>query len=265
MLRLYDHPFSPYAQKVKIALHEKGQAFEAPLPQGIGAGGAMGEFLEANPRAEVPTLIDGDVRLFDSTIILEYLEDKWPEPPLLPKGAAERARVRMLEEVMDTHYEAINWGLGEVRHFKRAAGELAEAIEKRAAAQTQGYFRWLERQLGSREWFNGEAFGWGDIAVVPYLNGSRGLGHLAPAGSALAAWMDRVNQRPSVAATVKDIIEMLQGGGLTMSDVADLVDKGLFKREYRDHRLEWMIKVGGVDVVTKGLERDNIRFSPDLS
>jgi glutathione S-transferase/RNA polymerase-associated protein len=50
-----------------------------------------------------------------------------------------------------------------------------------------------------------------------------------------------------------------------MSDVADLVDKGLFKREYRDHRLEWMIKVGGLDVVAKGLARDNIRFSPDLS
>ena len=71
MLRLYDHPFSPYAQKVKIALREKGQAFEAPLPQGIGAGGAAGEFIEANPRGEVPTLIDGEVRLFDSTIILE--------------------------------------------------------------------------------------------------------------------------------------------------------------------------------------------------
>ena len=51
----------------------------------------------------------------------------------------------MLEEVMDTHFEAINWGLGEVRHFKRATGVLAEAIEKRAAKQTEGYFLWLER------------------------------------------------------------------------------------------------------------------------
>ena len=151
MLRLYDHPFSPYAQKVKIALREKGQAFEAPLPQGIGVGGALGEFVEANPRAEVPALIDGDVKLFDSTIILEYIEDKWPTPALLPASPAERARVRMLEEVMDTHYEAINWGLGEVRAFKRATGELAEKIEARAAEQTQGYFTWLERQLGDRK------------------------------------------------------------------------------------------------------------------
>ena len=264
MLRLYDHPFSPYAQKVKIALREKGQPFEASLPQGIGAGGAAGEFVEANPRAEVPALIDGEVKLFDSTIILEYIEDKWPTPALLPKTAAERARVRMLEEVMDTHFEAINWGLGEVRAFKRATGDLAEAIEKRAAEQTQGYFTWLERQLGEREWFNGDSFGWGDIAVVPYLNGSRGHGHHAPAGSRLASWMARVNERPSVAATVKDITDMLAGGAPGMSEVAKLVEQGLFKREYRDHRLEWMIKVGGFDVVAKGLERDNIRFGPDL-
>ena len=264
MLRVYDHPFSPYAQKVKIALREKGQTFEAPMPVGIGAGGAAGEFIEANPRAEVPALIDGEVRVFDSTIILEYIEDKWPTPALLPTSPAERARVRMLEEVMDTHFEPINWGLGEVRAFKRATGELAEAIEQRAAEQTRGYFAWLERQLGTREWFNGEAFGWGDIAVAPYLNGSRGHGHYAPAGTRLADWMVRVNQRPSVAATVKDITDMLAGGGRGMADVAELVEQGLFKREYRDHRLEWMIKVGGFEVVAKGLERNNIRFGPDL-
>ena len=94
---LYEHPLSSYAQKVKIALREKGQPFEAPLPQGIGAGGATGEFTAANPRAEVPALIDGETMVFDSTIILEYIEDKWPTPALLPKSPAERARVRMIE------------------------------------------------------------------------------------------------------------------------------------------------------------------------
>ena len=48
-------------------------------------------------------------------------------------------------------------------------------------------------------------------------------------------------------------------------DAADMVEKGLMKREYRDHRLEWMIKIGGMDVITKGLERDNIRFGPDFN
>ena len=69
MITLFDHPLSPYAQKVKISLHEKGLAFQAPLPGGLGAGGAAGDFVEASPRAEVPALVDGDVRVFDSTIM----------------------------------------------------------------------------------------------------------------------------------------------------------------------------------------------------
>jgi glutathione S-transferase/RNA polymerase-associated protein len=264
LIRLFDHPLSPYAQKVKIALREKGVEFTTELPGGIGVGGAAGEFVAANPRAEVPALVDDDVRIFDSTIILEYIEDNWQTPPLLPHGAAERARVRMLEEVMDTHFEAINWGLSEIRWFRRAEGAQAEALQAAAKKQTEGFFAWLEKQLGEREWFNGAAFGWGDLAVVPYLNGSAGHGHPPAEGSKLAAWLARANRRPSVQACVADIAA-LNAGGATMPNVAELVEKGLFKREYRDHRLEWMIKSGGVEVVLKGLERDNIRFAPAFS
>ena len=85
MLTLYEHPLSAYAMKAKIALLEKGLEFQAIVPEGMD-GTAGGAFVEANPRAEVPALIDGDVKVFDSTIILEYLEDKWPSPPLLPKA-----------------------------------------------------------------------------------------------------------------------------------------------------------------------------------
>ena len=263
MIKLYDHPLSPYGQKVKIALREKGVAFETLSPGGLGAGGAAGEFAEANPRAEVPTLIDGEVRVFDSTVILEYLEDAYPAPAMLPKAPAERARVRMLEEVMDTHFEPISWGISELRWFKRAQGEQAQAIEAAAARQFAGFHAWLERQLGGREWFNGEAFGWGDLAVVPFLNGAAGQGHPPPEGSKLAGWVARANARPSVADTTAEIAAMARG--TAMPNVAELVEKGLFKREYRDHRLEWMIKSGGLDVVLKGLERDNIRFTPSFS
>jgi glutathione S-transferase len=261
MITLYDHPLSPYAQKVRIALREKGLTFELALPGGLGAGGAAGEFAEANPRAEVPALIDGDVRVFDSTIILEYLEDAYPAPALLPAGAADRARVRMIEEVMDTHYEAINWAMGEINWFRRAEGELAEQLKATAARQTQGFLAWLERQLGTRPWFNGAAFGWGDLAVVPYVASSAAMGHRPAAGSAVAGWLERVLDRPSVAETVAESRSFnTQGSG-----VAEAVAAGLFKREYRDHRLEWMMKSGGVDIVLKGLEAGNIRFTADFS
>jgi glutathione S-transferase len=262
MIILYDHPLSPYGQKVKIALREKGVAFETVSPGGLGAGGAAGDFAAATPRAEVPTLVDGEVAVFDSTVILEYLEDAYPTPPLLPKSPADRARVRTLEEVMDTHFEPITWGLSELRWFRRAEGAEAVVIEAAAARQLAGFHAWLERQLGAREWFNGEAFGWGDLAVAPFLNGAAGQGHPPPAGSRLAAWLARANARPSVADTTAEIAAMARASGL--GDVAKLVEQGLFKREYRDHRLEWMIKSGGVDVVLKGLERGNIRFTPDF-
>jgi len=260
MIRLYEHPLSPYAQKVKIALREKGVAFEAALPAGLGAGGAAPEFLNASPRAEVPALIDGDTSVFDSTIILEYIEDRWPTPALLPVGAAERARVRMIEEIMDTHYEAINWGLGEVGWFRRAEGELAETLRASAARQTRGFFAWLERELGERAWFNGAAFGWGDLSVVPYVAASDVLGVGPAPGSKLAKWLAAALERPSVQGTVGEARAFNPG----TVDVADLVAKGLFKREYRDHRLEWMIKSGGLEVVLDGLKADNIRFAPDF-
>jgi len=260
MITLYEHPLSPYAQKVKIALREKGLDFELALPGGLGAGGAGGQFAEANPRAEVPALIDDETAVFDSTIILEYIEDNWPSPALLPHAPADRARVRMIEEVMDTHFEAVNWAMGEINWFRRAEGELAQTLKARAAEQTQGFYAWLEKQLGHRDWFNGAEFGWGDLCVAPFVGTAIGVGHRPAEGSALAAWCERAFARPSVAQTIAE--SRAFDGALT--DVAGLVAKGLFKREYRDHRLEWMIKAGGVEVVLKGLEADNIRFSPDF-
>ena len=75
MIRLYEHPLSPYAQKVKIGLREKGVAFEVVVPGGLGAGGVESEFLNANPRAEVPVLFDNETAIFDLTVILEFIED----------------------------------------------------------------------------------------------------------------------------------------------------------------------------------------------
>ena len=257
MVTIYEHPLSPYAQKVKIALREKAVAFEVALPGGLGAGGAGGDFIRANPRAEVPVLIDGDVEIFDSTIILEYIEDKWPIPSLLPVAPGDRARVRMIEDVMDTHFEAINWGLGEIGWFQRATGDLANTLLANAAHQTQGYYIWLEGKLGDAPWFNGETFGWGDLSVAPYVGASISMGNRPAENSKLSAWFTRVMERPAVAKTLGEALAFDRG----TSNVPELVAQGLFKREYSDHRLEWMIKSGGLEVVLKGLEAGNIRFT----
>jgi glutathione S-transferase/RNA polymerase-associated protein len=261
MTTLFEHPLSPYAQKCKIALFEKGVDFDLKTPD-LFAGSAAGDFQVANPRAEVPALVDGDVSIFDSTVILEYVEDRWPAPPLLPRGAADRARVRMLEDVCDTHYDAVNWGMMELLVFKRAEGELAAKLSARAAEQVAGLQAWLERQLGGRDWFGGDTFGWGDLSVVPYMNGSAFFGHAPQAGTALAAWQARANARESVARTAAAAAAAATTG---MAAIAQLVESGAFQREYRDHRLEWMIRSGGLSIVQRGLESGTIRFSRELS
>ena len=258
---VYEHPLSPYAQKVKIALDEKGVIYETKMPSAIGTGRVDKEFLEANPRGEVPVLLDGHSALFDSTIILEYIEDRWPEPALLPKAPLQRARARTIEEVMDSHFEPINWGMGEIRWFKRAEGHLAQEIERRAAAQARGLYEWLSRMLGSEKWFGGETFGWADAAVVPYLNGARGNGIGPHESSPLGLWLSRVNARPSVAKANQAAADSIKG----MTNVADAVRQGFFKREYRDHRLDWMIRSGGLEVVLEGIKNNNIRFTNELS
>jgi glutathione S-transferase/RNA polymerase-associated protein len=257
---VYEHPLSPYAQKVKIALAEKGVPFEARMPAEIGSGQVSGEFAAANPRGEVPVLVDGALRLFDSSVIVAYVEERWPEPPLLPASPGERARVRTIEEVMDTHYEAINWGLAEILAFGRAKGELAERLIGRAAQQTAALQSWLEPQLSAQGWFNGAAFGMGDLCVAPFVNGSLGFGNAPKPGTRLADWLVRVNERPSVAAAARAARDAAAVAATSLGSVAERIASGRFKREYRDHRLEWVIRSGGLEVVLDGLAKDNIRF-----
>lgn len=259
MLKLYEHPFSPYVQKVKIALYEKNIPFEVEMPEAFS--GAPTKYGAFNPRLEVPALVDDGFAIFDSTVILEYIEDKWPTPPMLPTSPRERARVRMIEDVCDTYYEAINWGLMEVRAWKRVTGDKADAIEKRAHEQTAGVFAWLERELGNNQWFNGASFGHGDLSVFPYLNGSVVWGAGPKAGSKLASWLDRMKARESVRKT----IEATQQFAGSMDGLPGLLERGEFKRQYRDHRLEWMMRVGGVEVVVEGLRKKTIRFSEEVS
>jgi glutathione S-transferase/RNA polymerase-associated protein len=258
MVTIFEHPLSPYAQKVKIALAEKGVAFTAVIPDLLGGGDDA--FRAASPRREVPALVDGDAAIFDSTIILEYIEDRWPTPPLLPDGAAARARVRMIEEVCDTYYEAINWAVYEVRVFQRATGALAAQLETRATEQVAGVNAYLERQLGNAEWFTGARFGWGDLAAAPVVHAAAMSGNPPPQGGRLAAWLDRVRARPSVATAFAQAMQSLQGFEM----LPQLVRRGQFVREYRDHRLEWMMRSGGADIVLDGMRQRTIRFSDEL-
>lgn len=163
---------------------------------------------------------------------------------------------------MDTYYEPFNWGLAEINIFGRAKGELAARLTKNAKAQFDKCRQWLEKQLGDRPWFNGDCFGWGDLSVVPHMNLSVvGLGLAPEADSSLAAWFKRVSGRSSVAPTLQEANKSL----VDLEQFSHLLQQGRFKRKYSDHRLEWMIRMGGIQVILDGIEQHNIRFNCELS
>jgi glutathione S-transferase len=260
-LKLFEHPLSPYAQKVKIALCEKALPFVRVFvdPNRSADDPVYQEFVLASPRREVPALVDGPVRIADSTVILEYLDERYPNPELSPPTPAERARVRMLEEMMDTEYEAVNWGIMEVKVFARASGQDAARLLTRASLQLQRLWNRLERELEGRRFMNGAEFGRGDAAVHPHLAQSQALGHpLSDLHPRLLAWEQRVAGRSSIKRVVNDSAEFLRDQRKqTDGEPPRLV------RQYRDHRLEWMMKTGGAAIVARGLAERTIRFAQE--
>jgi glutathione S-transferase/RNA polymerase-associated protein len=254
---LYEHPLSPYAQKIRILLREKGLPFECRLPRRRGRSGDTPELADLNPRLEVPALVHDGLTVFDSTIILHYLEETFPEPPMLPMEPAARARLRMIEEVCDTHWEAINWGLGEIRFFRRGGRTLGPVLRQAAEEQLGHMYAWLEALLGTSGWLNGDRFGWGDLSALPFVTMSSQFGIGPPVGSPVARWLERGRSRPSVGRTVDEALATIPA----MESIADALAAGAFRRQFRDHRLEWMIRSGGVQVVLDGLANNDIRFT----
>ncbi len=263
MLIFYEHPLSPYARKVKILLYEKGIPFDCRFvnPYAGPDDPNWNEFLRASPRREVPVLVDGDARVFDSTIMADYIEERWPETPTFPASPAERARVRMLEELCDTELEAVNWGLMEVTFYKRARGALADKLLGAARGHLERLFARLERELDGREWMNGASFGRGDAAVYPHVTGSAGYG-VGPSNTTplLVAWLARAAARPSVARETAELAKFMA----EMMAAATRTGDGsppVLQRQYRDHRLEWMMKSGGAEIVLAGLANGTVKFA----
>ncbi len=149
----------------------------------------------------------------------------------------------------------------EVRAWKRVSGEPAKRIEAKAVEQTAGVHAWLERELGTAQFFNGASFGYGDLSVFPHVRGSVVWGVEPKAGTRLAGWLARVEERPSVRKT----LEAAQQFAGSMGSLPQVLESGAFARQYRDHRLEWMMRSGGVEVVLEGLKKKTIRFSSEIS
>ncbi len=217
-MKLYSGPLSLFSRKVEIALTEKG-LFEAceremvPFNQQVGYQPKHPAVLAANPKGQVPVFVDrdaagGELTLFDSTVILEYLEEAYPSPPLLPKGAAARARCRLLE----LHADEILFPLmrrlahrSEMPPADAAQRAAQIAAGKAAEAAIAHEFAALEARLAEKRFFCGD-LSIADIGLfMTILYIRRLLGPKLDPYPALAAWNARLLERPGFARAAAEI------------------------------------------------------------
>lgn len=212
---LYVGSLSLFSRKVEIALREKGLLYArelVPFSQAKGYNPKHPAVAEANPLKKVPVLVEvrpgGNLTLFDSTVILEYLEDAYPEPPLYPREAAPKALCRLVE------LEADEILFAPVRSLLyRTEPPLADAARQKAReeegakadAEIDRQLAGLDARLAARDYFCG-AFSVADIGMfmtvlfTQRLKGPRVSGH-----PRLAAWYARMLNRPSCAKAAEEI------------------------------------------------------------
>lgn len=185
MLTLYDAARCPYCARVRILLAEKGIAYDTVE---IDLDNRPGWLYEKNPVGKVPVLEEDSFVLPESRVIMEYLEELHPEPPLLPSEPAERALVRLrLERFGDLSgpYYRVVFG-----------GETAEALEAELAK--------LDAALAESPYLGGSTFSLADIAYVPWVIRAQARAGVDLGRHAnLRRWLERLAERPSVAAELE--------------------------------------------------------------
>lgn len=209
-IRLYSARLSMFGAKVQIAALEKGIAldvFMVPFSQAQGYSPKDPEVVRINPKKQVPVLVHGDIEVFDSTQILEYLEDLRPEPALWLTGIANRARVRQLEHRSDEVY---------FPHVIKLMGLQDKLDDPAAITALQGardFYRYLEPLLNGRDYMLGD-FSNADIALyMAMVFGERMSAPLTAETPRLLAWRDRMSARASVRQVVRPMAEYLLHDG----------------------------------------------------
>lgn len=211
-MKLYSISLSPWARKARIALYEKGLDFEkiSITSRPDGTLDKPAEFLAANPRGKVPTLVDDGMAVYESTLVLEYLEEAYPDPPLYPRDLKARTRCRQLVDAGD---QDLGGPMGVLTHEifnKPNEADRDQAAMAEARAELAKTYDRLEAELGKGPWFCGEQFTAADIAIaVPisaliYFHAGPGDDH-----KRLRDWFDRVSARESVQKDTEEVLAAL--------------------------------------------------------
>lgn len=184
MITLYDAPRCPYCARVRIVLAEKGVDFEVVE---VDLSDRPAWIYEKNPSGRVPVLEeDGGRPLPESAVIMEFLEERYPEPALLPPDPADRGAARLLvfrdHDLTDPYYA--------LRRGEDGAAEQLEAALGR-----------FDALLAGQPYLGGAEYGLADIALVPWFLRARDMLGVDLGGfPSLADWLVRLEERSAIAA-----------------------------------------------------------------
>jgi glutathione S-transferase len=233
MIELYHHGSSVCAAKVRFALGEKGVDWNGRYIDILKGEQFAPDYLRLNPKAVVPTLVHDGAVLNESTVINEYIDETFPDPPLKPESAIDRAAMRLWTKAVD---EVLHPACGEItfaschRHIVRRLPEdkfqaflastpsisvTAHWHERKKEIVLLGlkapgigatfrlydsYLGKMEAALAKQSWLAGDTFSLADIALTPYVNRLDMLGMSTmwtAARPRVTRWFERIKARPA--------------------------------------------------------------------
>ena len=198
MIKLYDFQSSPNCQRVKIVLAEKNLPYEVVPIDLRKQEQKTPEYLKLNPYGKVPVLTDDGTVLYESCIINEYLDEKYPTPRLMPADPAARAKARILIDFgltqMDAAYTKLRMEM--TKDEKERNPETVRAAKEDIKRRLQR----LEQELGDKNYLVGD-FSLADADLLPRFTRLEGFGVLPdPSLPRLGKYLQRMKERSSVKA-----------------------------------------------------------------
>ena len=248
---LYHAPNSAASQKVRLVLHEKGLSFDEKIID-LANGDQFSESYRAkNPNAVVPTLLDDEQILIESSLIIEYLEEKFGEPALMPECPAKRHQVRLILRKLDALHQAcgdisyalLSYPIKELYRDERIRFHIQQMTdpvnrEHRLSVMQHGIhapeflsgvqvhrrlFNYVDELLKNQDFLLGEHISVSDLSLIIYV---ARLDHLALTHEIekwphLSRWYNANKTRPAVLETfggqAAPVIELMNNLGLSLS------------------------------------------------
>lgn len=193
VMTLYSDPADPYSHRARIVLAEKSISFEVV---DVDPNNKPEDLIDLNPYNSVPTLVDRDLVLYTSRVIMEYLDERFPHPPLMPVDPVSRARSRLMLYRIDQDWYSL---LDDLEHGNKSALEKAREEFKSSLMSIVPVFE-------AKPYFMSDEFSLVDCAIAPLLWRVDHFGVKLPKqAKPIREYMDRVFERKSFKASLSGV------------------------------------------------------------